>query len=188
MLHGDLILKGYGDPKFTIEQFWLWMAELRARGLREIRGDLVLDRSFFELPAHDSAAFDNDPVRAYNVGPDALLLNFNTLRFRYLPEGDHLRAIIEPPLAGIKLDSQLTPRAAGNCDDWDDTISIQATGERILLQGGYPTACGEREHSLSVLPHSRYVDAVFRAVWQQLGGRLTGIQRDGELRPAAQLF
>jgi D-alanyl-D-alanine carboxypeptidase/D-alanyl-D-alanine-endopeptidase (penicillin-binding protein 4) len=188
VLQGDLILKGYGDPKFTIEQFWLWMAELRARGLREIRGDLVLDRSFFELPAHDSAAFDNDPVRAYNVGPDALLLNFNTLRFRYLPEGEHLRAIIEPPLAGIKLDSQLTPQASGNCDDWDDTISIQATGERILLQGGYPAACGEREHSLSVLPHSRHVDAVFRAVWQQLGGSLSGKQRDGELRLGAQLF
>src|SRR3990167_4426823 len=59
VLHGDLVLKGYGDPKFTIEQFWLWLAELRARGLREIRGNLVLDRSFFDLPLHDPAAFDN---------------------------------------------------------------------------------------------------------------------------------
>src|SRR5574340_565071 len=75
VLNGDLILKGYGDPKFTIEQFWLWLRELRARGLREIRGDLVIDRSYFDLPAYDPAAFDNDPVRAYNVGPDALLLN-----------------------------------------------------------------------------------------------------------------
>ena len=47
VLHGDLVLKGYGDPKFTIEQFWLWLAELRARGLREIRGNLGLDRSLF---------------------------------------------------------------------------------------------------------------------------------------------
>lgn len=82
VLEGNLVLKGYGDPKFTVEQFWLWLTELRARGLREIRGDLVLDRSFFELPPHDPAAFDNDPVRAYNVGPDALLLNFNTLHLR----------------------------------------------------------------------------------------------------------
>src|SRR5574340_284667 len=69
VLYGDLVLKGYGDPKLTLEQFWLWLRELRARGLHEIRGDLVLDRSFFELPPHDPAAFDNDPLRAYNVGP-----------------------------------------------------------------------------------------------------------------------
>ena len=55
VLNGNLILKGYGDPKFTIEQFWLWLSELRARGLREIRGDLVLDRSYFDLPAYNPA-------------------------------------------------------------------------------------------------------------------------------------
>ena len=37
ILDGDLIIKGYGDPKFTIAQFWLWLAELRSRGPRAIR-------------------------------------------------------------------------------------------------------------------------------------------------------
>ncbi len=112
VLHGDLVLKGYGDPKFTLEQFWLWLRELRGRGLREIRGDLVLDRSFFELPPHDPAAFDNDPVRAYNVGPDALLLNFNTLHLRYLPDGNGMKIISEPPLDGVRLDNRLAPQFA----------------------------------------------------------------------------
>jgi D-alanyl-D-alanine carboxypeptidase/D-alanyl-D-alanine-endopeptidase (penicillin-binding protein 4) len=188
VLQGDLVLKGYGDPKFTIEQFWLWMAELRARGLREIHGNLVIDRSFFDLPPIDSGTFDNDPVRAYNVTPDALLLNFNTLRLRYLQEGEQLRAIIEPPLEGIRLDSRLTSLAQGSCDDWDDTIHILATDERILLQGGYPRGCGEREHNLSLLSHARYVDTVFRAVWHQLGGSLSGQQRNGSVSVGARLF
>jgi len=46
----NLILKGYGDPKLTLEKLWLWLHELRSRGLREIRGDLVLDRSVFSPP------------------------------------------------------------------------------------------------------------------------------------------
>jgi D-alanyl-D-alanine carboxypeptidase/D-alanyl-D-alanine-endopeptidase (penicillin-binding protein 4) len=54
-LDGDLILKGYGDPKFTIEKFWLWLSDLRARGLRDIKGDLVLDRSYYDLQPHDPA-------------------------------------------------------------------------------------------------------------------------------------
>ena len=80
VLQGDLILKGYGDPKLTLENFWLLLRRLRALGLREIRGDLVLDRSYFEPAEYDPAKFDAEPLRAYNVGPDALLLNFKAVR------------------------------------------------------------------------------------------------------------
>ena len=47
ILHGDLVLKGHGDPKITVEQWQSFMAQLQARGLHEIDGDLVLDRSHF---------------------------------------------------------------------------------------------------------------------------------------------
>jgi D-alanyl-D-alanine carboxypeptidase/D-alanyl-D-alanine-endopeptidase (penicillin-binding protein 4) len=189
VLEGDLILKGYGDPKFTIEQFWLWLSELRARGLREIRGDLVLDRSHFDLPAHDPAEFDNDPVRAYNVGPDALLLNFNTLRLRYMPDGANLKVVSETPLDGITLQNQLAPNGMNvNCDNWDDLFSVQPSGDSVVLQGDYPVGCGEREQNLSVMPHTRYVESAFRAVWQELGGTLQGRQRDGVVSDTAKLF
>ncbi len=180
VLYGNLILKGYGDPKFTIEQFWLWLSELRARGLHEIRGDLVLDRSYFDLPAHDPAQFDDDPARAYNVGPDALLINFNTLRLRYLPDGNNLKVVTEPSLDGITLDNQLIPNAEKiNCDNWDDSFFVQPNGDSVVLQGDYPMGCGEREQNLSVMPHTRYVGALFSAVWKELGGTLQGKERDG---------
>jgi D-alanyl-D-alanine carboxypeptidase/D-alanyl-D-alanine-endopeptidase (penicillin-binding protein 4) len=188
-LYGDLVLKGYGDPKFTIEQFWLWLSDLRARGLRNIKGDLVLDRSYFDLPPHDPAGFDNDPLRAYNVGPDALLLNFNTLRLRYLPTGEKLKVVSQPPVSGLTLDNQLeTVNGTFNCRDWDDSFSVQPGGDSIVLQGNYPIDCGEREQSLSVMPHTRYVEAVFRTIWQELGGTLDGIQREGQVGPDARLF
>ncbi|KAF0206129.1 MAG: D-alanyl-D-alanine carboxypeptidase [Gallionellaceae bacterium] len=188
VLQGDLILKGYGDPKFNIEQFWLWLSELRARGLRDIQGDLVLDRSFFNLPKHDPAEFDNDAVRAYNVGPDALLLNFNTVRLRYLPDGNRLRVISEPNLGGMLLDNQLAPQSAPNCENWDDAIRIQPRGDSVVLQGGYPSECGEREQNLNVMPHTRYVAAVFNAIWQELGGTFKGNTREAALTGSAQLF
>lgn len=189
VLQGDLILKGYGDPKFTIEQFWLWLSELRARGLREIHGNLVLDRSYFDLPEHNPAEFDDDPVRAYNVGPDALLVNFNTLRLRYLPDGEGLKVISEPPLDGVTLDNRLTPNGEKtNCDNWDDLFSVQPNGDSVVLQGDYPTDCGEREQNLSVMPHTRYVGALFRAVWKELGGTLQGTEREGMTGDNAILF
>jgi serine-type D-Ala-D-Ala carboxypeptidase/endopeptidase (penicillin-binding protein 4) len=189
VLNGNLILKGYGDPKFTIEQFWLWLGELRARGLREIRGDLVLDRSYYDLPSYNPAEFDDDPVRAYNVGPDALLINFNTLRLRYMPDAVGLKVVTEPSLDGVTLDNQLTPTGEKvNCDNWDDLFSVQPNGDSVVLQGGYSLGCGEREQNLSVMPHTRYVGAVFRAVWKELGGTLQGKEIDGTLGSKASLF
>jgi D-alanyl-D-alanine carboxypeptidase/D-alanyl-D-alanine-endopeptidase (penicillin-binding protein 4) len=188
VLHGDLVLKGYGDPKFTIEQFWLWLVELRARGLREIRGNLVLDRRYFDLEPFDSGAFDDDPIRAYNVGADALLLNFNTLRLRYFPNGNKLNIVTEPPLDTVVFDNQLKARASGGCYGWDDTILVQPSGDTVVFQGGYPGDCGERTHNLSLMPHTRYVEAIFRSLWKQLGGTLLGKQRDGIIGDNAQLF
>lgn len=189
VLNGNLILKGYGDPKLTIEQFWLWLSELRARGLRDIRGDLLFDRSYFDLLDHDPAQFDDDPVRAYNVGPDALLVNFNVLRLRYLPDGNNLRIVSEPPLDGMMLENKLTPFGEKvNCDNWDDMFSVQPSGDSVVLMGDYPIECGEREQNLSVMPHSRYVGALFRSIWKELGGTLQGKDLDGEVKDTAQLF
>ena len=189
VLNGNLILKGYGDPKFTIEQFWLWLSEIRARGLREIRGDLILDRSYFDLPQYDPGEFDNDPLRAYNVGPDALLLNFNTVRLSYLPGSDGLKVISEPSINGISVENQLAP-SNGNvdCDYWDDQFSVQPHGDSVVLQGDYPLECGERAQNLSVMPHTRFVEGAFRTIWKELGGTLQGQQREGEVSATAKLF
>src|SRR5437899_4659741 len=86
-LDGDnLILRGTGDPKLNYESFWMLLRNLRGRGLRELRGDVVLDRSYFAPMPHDP--FDSDTFRPYNVTPDALLVNFKSLRFTFVPDGD----------------------------------------------------------------------------------------------------
>ncbi len=85
VLHGDLVLKGGGDPKITVEQWQTFMTALRARGLDAVDGDLVLDRTFFAPVAHDPAAFDREPLKPYNVGPDALLDQFQIGSLRVRP-------------------------------------------------------------------------------------------------------
>ena len=184
VLHGNLVFKGYGDPKLTIEQFWMWLHELRQRGLHEIRGDLVLDRSFFELANHDPAAFDNDPVRAYNVGADALLLNFNALRLRLMPNGATTSALVEPELSGYMLDNRIVTSAALPCHG-EDAYKSRLDGRNIVLEGAIPVDCGEVEDYVALLPHDDYFFAVFSALWKELGGTLRGKLRLGST-PANQ--
>src|SRR6267142_614772 len=56
VLQGDLALRGAGDPKLVIEELWLLVQKIRSFGVREIRGDLVLDRSAFDVTAEDPGA------------------------------------------------------------------------------------------------------------------------------------
>lgn len=74
VLQGNLYLKGGGDPKLNMEKLWLLMRDLRANGVKQITGDLVLDRSHFVQP--QLAAFNDDgkdDSKPFLVGPDALL-------------------------------------------------------------------------------------------------------------------
>ena len=173
VLHGNLVFKGYGDPKLTIEQFWLWLHELRQRGLREIRGDVVLDHSFFEAINHDPAEFDHDPARAYNVGPDALLLNFNTLHLRLIPDAGQTSALLEPDLYGYTISNRIATDIQLPCNG-GDTYTARLEGRSILLEGTIPAGCGEVENHFSLLPHGEYFFAVFSALWKELGGTVQG--------------
>ncbi|MDH3351229.1 MAG: D-alanyl-D-alanine carboxypeptidase, partial [Gammaproteobacteria bacterium] len=79
-LDGDLLIKGHGDPFLVTERVWQLLREIRHAGIREIGGDLLIDDSLFDVASHDPAAFDNQPLRAYNVAPNALLMNFKVVR------------------------------------------------------------------------------------------------------------
>jgi D-alanyl-D-alanine carboxypeptidase/D-alanyl-D-alanine-endopeptidase (penicillin-binding protein 4) len=192
-LHGDLILKGYGDPKLTLEEFWLLLRRLRALGLREIRGDLVQDRSYFAPAAHDPAAFDDEPLRAYNVGADALLLNFKVVRFQFVPDAHSgtVTVIPEPRPAG--LDFAAAVRATeGGCGDWRAGIraELESRGASATARfaGSMPASCGARYWNASLLAQPDYVYGVFRQLWQELGGTLGGGWRDGAVPADAKLL
>ena len=117
VLEGNLVLKGSGDPKLDLEKFWLLVKMLRGRGLREIRGDLVADRSAFALDNSDPARFDNAPTRPYNVQPDALLVNYKSIDLQFIPQEDSgtVRIVSLPELAQISIINQLA-LGAGNCE------------------------------------------------------------------------
>ena len=54
---------------------------------------------------HDAAAFDNEPLRPYNVGPDAMLVNFKAVRFAFSPNAsdDGVDVKVEPALPQVAL-------------------------------------------------------------------------------------
>ena len=184
LLSGNLYLRGSGDPRLALEQFGLLLRQLRARGVSEIAGDVVLDRSAFALPPHDPAAFDNDPLRPYNAGPDALLINLKSIQLSLLSDAatKSVRVLAETPLEGLRLSNRLKLSDEG-CGDWREKIKISVKDEQIDLQGSFSVACGEKALHLSPWSADVLADRMFRALWKELGGSLRGKVRAG-LTPA----
>jgi serine-type D-Ala-D-Ala carboxypeptidase/endopeptidase (penicillin-binding protein 4) len=182
-LHGDLILRGSGDPKLTVERLWLLLKHLRERGLRSIEGDLVLDKSFFGAVDADPSKFDGETLRAYNVGPDALLVNFKTIRFQFAPSVDDKSVAISTDVKPAQLSIVNRTRLVdGPCGDWRERIKLDvqqasAIDVRVAFSGNYPRSCGEGTWNISLLDHARFVGGVFANLWGDMGGVWKGAVR-----------
>ena len=61
-------------------------------------------RRCFDPLRHDPAQFDGEEGRAYNVGPDALLVNFKSIALTFVPDpaAQVARVIVVPEVAGMK--------------------------------------------------------------------------------------
>lgn len=189
VLDGDLVIKGGGDPKLTIENFWLLLKDLRARGLKDIRGDLVVDRSLFALEDTDPGEFDNRPTRPYNVPPDALLLNFKSVHLQFLPDEQSGKVTITsmPDLPQIRIVNQLS-LGKGSCQYWPENPRADAEKAQLVFQGKFPKGCGEKSKNFSLLTPNEYLEAVFGQTWEELGGTFGGKVRDGFVPASARLM
>ncbi len=193
VLQGDLYVRGSGDPKITYEALANFLQQVRGKGLQHIAGDLVLDRSHFILPPHDPAAFDDEPLKAYNVGPDALLFNFKTVRFVFSPDenGTGVAVRAEPQPAALFIDNRLKLGKAP-CHDWREALvagfESQPESARAVFSGTYAKACEEKSWWVSLFDHGPFFQASFRELWAQQGGSLAGAGREAPVPTDAKLL
>jgi len=177
-LDGDLILQGGGDPYMTLERWWSFAHALRARGLKTIHGDIVIDDTAFSLPPEDAGAFDGRPNRTYNVLPDALMVNFQSIDFRVAPDAASGRVdiVATPAPANLAIENHVR-FAAGRCGGGAARVDFEVTSahwDRVIFSGALSARCAEREFSRVLLQPSSYAFGTFVELWRELGGEFSG--------------
>lgn len=180
-LDGSLIIKGSGDPKLVVERVWLLLRRVQQLGVREIHGDIVLDRSAFAAGQADSADFDGDPTRPYNVQPDALLLNFKSVTYTFVPDAARgvAQVLVDPELAGTQVERSVR-LSAGPCEDWRAGLKASfGEATRVRFAGSYPSACGELSWPVADADPASYNARLIEALWRDMGGKLVGRVTDG---------
>ena len=191
VLEGDLLLKGYGDPYLVTERFWQMLRQIRQLGISTINGDLLIDDSHFDIGDYDPAAFDHEPLRAYNVAPNAMLTNFKVVRYYFELDVAFSRVQIkvDPSLDNLLIVNQLRV-ANGSCRGYQRGITITPNEDvsRVTFSGRFPSGCDIYSMDRAALSHNEFTYGLFHSLWLESGGRITGTWKNvvaqDDLEPA----
>lgn len=184
VLEGDLIFRTSGDPKMTLERMWSLLRDLRAAGIREVAGDLVLQPADIRLPANAVPFPDdgNDPSKPFLVEPDPLLTNLKLLVLSSYGESNGIRIHVEPALPEVTIDNQLTLLAPVTSCPWPNVtygIKDQGSHATITLVGALHQGCSVQRY-MSALDASTYTGSTLRTLWRDMGGAIRGTTRIGQ--------
>lgn len=173
-LVGDLLIVGGGNAQLTSAELAAWFARMREQGLREIDGDIVLDRYAFQLKPSDHA---HTPVQSAgeprHVWPGAMTLDEGVLGVVIQPTRGRLAALsLKPALSEVRIDNRVTMNAG--CDAvprWESGRNGQAT---VIVQGSWSASCGTRAIGFVPPPDSGIAARALPAMWAAAGGVLRG--------------
>lgn len=102
---GALAIRGGGDPALTSEQLWRLSADLRRLGLQRVRGDLILDDTYFDGERWHPA-WGTNSARAYHAPVSALNANYGAFTVEIAPPprpAAATRVTIDPPVPFFQL-------------------------------------------------------------------------------------
>lgn len=193
VLYGNLIIKGEGDPSLTHERLKAMLAYLPKKGIRHIKGDIVIDNRAFLGVAGDVNAFDGQGYRAYNAQPNAFLVNYGTLEIDLLPSGqlhktgetdrfgkpitvfvpsdDKAVALqVLPPISDFTVPTTLTA-SAGECNS---EPNFRITPTALNIQGTAKASCGRVSYWLTYANGDEFAVRAVKGLWQKLDPTFMG--------------
>lgn len=176
-LDGDLVIVGGGNARLSTDDLLRWFTEIQAQGLREISGNIVLDRFAFQLNEQNQAfAPRPGPDRPHHSWPDALSLNDGVLRLQLQPPaaGKHATLSLVPPLADVTVLNQIgagrgcAAQVAWGAADADDGL------RQLRVTGQWGASCGPQSLRFALLSDADLTARAIGAAWVQAGGVLGG--------------
>lgn len=177
-LNGDLVIKGYGDPSLGSEELPDIIRQIKQSGIGHINGNIVIDRSYFNVGDQDSAHFDNYPYSPYNAMPDAMMFNERTSTVCITPRKKTAHKEIDDPSYKIVNEVKFVNRSCRGKYAWAGSkVDMQSEIPRLILKGELSKYCKERKVCKIVTkPYKAFYYAFREALLEE------GIEIEGNLK------
>jgi D-alanyl-D-alanine carboxypeptidase/D-alanyl-D-alanine-endopeptidase (penicillin-binding protein 4) len=122
ILTGDLIVAGSGDPSIddwdgaATQLFADWATQLKAAGIRSIRGRIIGDDNLFDDDGFGFGWSWDDMARSFSASVSALQFNEGSVQLKIAPGrsiGSKAAITVVPDYSGLTISNHLTTGAAG---------------------------------------------------------------------------
>jgi serine-type D-Ala-D-Ala carboxypeptidase/endopeptidase (penicillin-binding protein 4) len=131
VLDGNLYVYGTGDPSLTRKEMDFIVKNLSAAGLKEIRGNIVLDDTFFDDQLRGPASYDDILKKGLPI-QSALSYNFNLVELRARPSSPGTTAALHDEGYGyFDVLNRVTTATRGR--PWLRVQKLRR--DRVLVQG-----------------------------------------------------
>ena len=181
LLRGDLWIVGRGDPALVSEELWRLAEELRLLGLREVRGGIGVESTYF-----DSAQWNPDrgrgDGRAYDAPVSALAANYSSFRIDVRPGsavGEPLRISIAPDLPYFRLRGRGRTLALAGGLEIRVAPRPDGSGDAVSVRGSLRPADEAKTYWRAVSRPALYAGVLLRAQLEAQGIRVGGGVRVG---------
>ncbi|HEV2778588.1 MAG TPA: D-alanyl-D-alanine carboxypeptidase/D-alanyl-D-alanine-endopeptidase [Actinophytocola sp.] len=180
VLHGDLYLRGTGDPTMLAADYDTLAAAVAAGGIRFVRGNLVADDTWFDDVRLGSGwAWDDEPfyynaqVSALTAAPDTDF-DAGSIIVRVAPTSPGAPVAVDtvPPTDHVRIASTAVTGAPGSAS----TVSVgrEHGTNTITVTGSLPAGASPVQAFRAVWDPTGYAAALFRAALGAHGVRVLG--------------
>jgi serine-type D-Ala-D-Ala carboxypeptidase/endopeptidase (penicillin-binding protein 4) len=188
---GNIFLKGGGDPYLVSEELFALTRALRDKGLSEIRGNIVVDDSYF-IPGQPLDENEKLGPRAYHAPYSALSLNFSDIKIVVQPgqrAGEPARFVADPVSEYAVVKG--TVKTVKGDKPAQVTVTKETTDdgrEIIVLDGVIGEASPTWNRYVNVASPALYTGEVFKEFLLREGIRVAGRVVNGLTPPSATIY
>jgi D-alanyl-D-alanine carboxypeptidase/D-alanyl-D-alanine-endopeptidase (penicillin-binding protein 4) len=144
VLRGDLVVRASGDPTLKTKDIEEIVSKLRARGIRRITGNIIIDKSIYRISSRNNSGFDKNRYSPYNAMPDALMFNQRKSTVCVAPHGRRIYINKDVPDLSYKVINRLKV-VNGSCRGSRAWPKLTIRKNTMIFSGKLSKHCPDRK-------------------------------------------
>lgn len=185
ILNGDLIVRASGDPSLStrfgktgaVGFFKQWANVLVECGVREVRGDIVVDESLFDTQYLGTGWFWDDEPLAYSAQISAFSINDNCVELRVAANAKAGEPGLVEVIPRTSYVTIMNRTLTTQSNQSSVMISRQVGSNNIILSGAISALDSPKRLTITVHEPSLYGATVLKEVLESKGITVRGIAR-----------
>ena len=187
VLNGDLVVKGFGDPTFSTRNLKTIVVRIISKGIKHISGDIVIDRSYFNVGEKNNSGFDEYTYSPYNAMPDAMMINERVSTICIVPNKNRVNK--KTPDESYKVINKLTRVDApckGKYTFVGARVDKNSASPTVFLQGKVSKKCGKINVCKVITKPYKTFHYALKAMLKKYGVEVGGTMRLEEVPSGAK--